>query len=103
MGRVTGVVLVTSCIESTTILSEINAWLIERLFPGLRRVEESMCTGKHPRLYVSGGALNYFDGHVAAFTSLVASRPWLWPESVVLLIHGEEQEISITRPNRANS
>lgn len=103
MSVVSGIVLCTSCCEieaneddPVILFEKINAWLKERQFGNLKRVEDHFGGNKHPQMFVAGAGFNNFpeDDFVSFFYSL----QWENPENVVLIIEPEEGATKVYRP-----
>lgn len=109
MSYVSGVVLCTGLAEDANEpddqidagpdapLNRINAWLTERRFSALTRVEDRLGEGKHPQMYVAGAGQNYFDED--AFSAFVIGLPWKEPGRVVLVIQPQNGTTRVWRPD----
>jgi hypothetical protein len=90
MSVVSGVTLLTSCVEAIegdvlTLLEGVE----------LKRLDEAYGGTKHPQQYVFGAGINHAsDDEIAA---RVIEHQWESPENVVLIIQPEEGQTRIWR------
>jgi len=97
MSVVTTILLTTSTMEGTEIdvdgrpvdvypaIQHLNAW---RGSEWLKPVHEHAGGNKYPQACVFMAAMNYFD--LDDLKDVMRAAPWEEPESVVLLVSGEE-------------
>lgn len=98
MSVVTGVVLCTSCVESSVLLDEIDRWLEARSFRALSRLDGAAGGSKHPQMWILGSGFNYFGSVRAKFITFVMGRAWHAPDNVVLVIEVEDEKTTVHRP-----
>lgn len=70
------------------IVDAVNSWLFERRHAPLCRLDQYAGGGKVFTESVYLGAFNHLD--VDGLVELVRSLPWRYPESVQLLVKGED-------------
>jgi hypothetical protein len=70
------------------VIEGINSWLDERDFAGLENLSAHAGVEKAMQANVYGGAYNYFD--VGGFVECLRGQSWRAPQSVQLLVKGEE-------------
>lgn len=108
MSVVTGVLLCFSCSEESVELDEqveifplvqqVDMWLSENSHLPLVRLDEHMCTGKHPEMIVFGGGYNKLD--VDGFYSLFKGLNWEDPYNATLLLNLEDKGIKVIHAMR---
>jgi hypothetical protein len=89
MSVVSGVVLCTSCVDEE-LWPRIDAWLVERGFAALARVEEQASGSKHPQMTIGAAGFNYFPEE--EFAAFVRSLQWQLPGNVVLVQQHDHRE-----------
>ena len=97
MSVVTGAVLITSVSDELS-AREIRQWLRGQDRGDFRPVEDYFGGPKHPQMIVLGIGLNYFSDIEKEFIEFVLSRPWQYPEDVVLILSPEQRVTQIYRP-----
>jgi hypothetical protein len=81
-----------NALESCEALDKINAWLETRELGKLDELSSHVLSGgKAMQCHLYGGAFNFMK--VDEFITLVLSQTWKQPESVMLLIKDEEQNV----------
>lgn len=90
MSWITDVLLLLSN-EETLAIREIQAWLVERSFSPLERLDGSMAAGlgKVSTARVLGRTYNHFP--MKEFVAFVRSRHWNQPANVRLLLKDEDE------------
>ena len=75
-------------VPEAPLIEGINSWLEEREFAGLENLSAHAGVEKAMQANVYGGAYNYFD--VGGFVEFLQGVGWRAPQSVQLLVKGEE-------------
>jgi pyoverdine/dityrosine biosynthesis protein Dit1 len=102
MSVVTGVMLITHCVEDAQrgydpfIL--INTWLDERGFGALIRVDDATGGSKHPQYHAFGAGFNYFHCRDEFVELITKQIEWDEPSNVVLILQPEDGRTEVYRP-----
>ena len=103
MSVVSGVVLIVSSCEENgetdtcTAWERANAWLVERGYAALARVERHASGTKHPQIWIGCAGLNHFRHREDEFAAFVLGLDWVSMENVVLTIQPEEGDTRVWR------
>jgi hypothetical protein len=96
MSRVTGVTLLTHCIEELNWLRKCNEWLVANGHSrGLIQVDSFYGGTKTPQQNIYGAGLNYLQ--IEEFAAFVRSLPWEYPENVLLVLAPEDEQPLVFR------
>jgi hypothetical protein len=77
-------------------LLKAQAWLADRGWPKLTPLQEGGVNA--PSVGVWASDFNRMGDEATAFADYVVSLPWSFPESVLLVLHPEEGDARVYRP-----
>lgn len=100
MSVVTGIMLVTSCVDDEDGVSvpQIQMWLTDRGWGHLVETSDHSGGNKHPQQHTWGAGFNHFGAEWEEFAEFVITRDWKCPENVVLIMQPEAGGSSVWRP-----
>ena len=85
---VSGIILCTGTDETDDSWTKVNAWLDERGFGAMSRLDDNFGGHERPRMLVGGIGVSMLP--VNEFAAFVSSIRWERPDRVVLIIQLEE-------------